>query len=162
MSLWLLIPLLAIAAIIQSTLVPDLLIAGFKLDFTLMLVLSRGLTAQDGKAFGWGLGLGVFLDLASGLPFGSLTLALTIIGALTSLEIVDGLRGNLIFAPAAMIVATLVEHVIVLTLLALTNHTVEWSDYLISVTLPSAILNTFFLPVVYFPVLWLTGRRESR
>lgn len=162
MSLWLLIPLLTFAAIIHSTLLSAISIAGYKLDFTLMLVVARGLTARRGDAFLWGLILGIVLDLLSGFPFGTFTFALTLIGALTALDEMDALRDNLIFIPVVMILATLLEHVLTLTILTLTNSQVTWSDNLLAVTLPSAILNTLAFPLIYFPVQWLAARTENR
>ncbi len=162
MTLWLLIPLLAFAAIVQSTILPVVAVAGYRFDLALMIVVARGLSSRRGNAFEWGLILGLFLDLASGLPFGTLTIALTLIGAVTALEFVEALRGNLVFIPAAMLVATLIEHVVVLAVLALLNRPVDWNDYLLALTLPSAILNTLALPLVYFPLQWLDARMETR
>ncbi|MBI3914778.1 MAG: rod shape-determining protein MreD [Chloroflexi bacterium] len=162
MSLWLLIPLLAFIAITQSTLLPFISIAGYRFDLALMVVVARGLTTRRGDAFVWGLIAGLFLDLISGLPFGTLTLALTLIGALTALEFVESLRGNLLLVPSAILIATLVEHLMILTILALFNRAVDWNEYLLSLTLPTAILNTLAFWIAYFPLQWLAERFEPR
>ncbi len=155
MSLWLLNPLLALAAIFQSTFIPALSIAGFKLDLALMLVVARGVAPRGDDAFVWGLLLGSFLDIISGAPLGTFTLALTLVGALTAWNALSGVRGNLVFIPAAMVVATLTQHLVVLTVLSLFARPVDWNASLLFITLPSAILNTVVLPVVYFPMQWL-------
>ncbi len=162
MSLWFLIPFLAVIAAVQAALLPALDVAGYRFDLALMIVVARGLSTRSGDAYLWGLFLGIFLDLTAGLPFGTLTFALTLIGAFTALDAVNAVRGNLLFIPAAMLVATLCEHLIILATLALFNRAVDWNDYLLGLTLPTALLNTLALGLLYFPMQWLAARFEAR
>ena len=152
MPLWFLIPFLALAAIIQITLLPQIPIFGYKPDLALALVVAWALLAPVGEAAVWGFIVGIFLDLASGLPFGIHTLALTTLGWLIGWGQATFFRGNLLAPPLAIIAATLVHNVIVLGILALFNGQINWGDYLLRVTLPSAILNALVLPLVYFPL----------
>jgi rod shape-determining protein MreD len=156
MPLWILIPLLAFTAIIQITILPQIPIFGYKPDLALALVVAWALLAPVGEAAVWGFIVGIFLDLASGLPFGVHTIALTTIGWLIGWGQATFFRGNLLAPPIATITATLVHNVIILAILALFNWQINWGDYLLRVTLPSAILNTLALPLVYFPLQRLT------
>jgi rod shape-determining protein MreD len=155
MPLWLLIPLLALSAIIQVTLLPQIPIFGYKPDLALALVVAWALLAPVGEAAVWGFIVGIFLDLASGLPFGVHTLTLTTLGWLISWGQATFFRGNLLAPPIAVIAATLVHHLTVLGILALFNWQIHWGDYLLRITLPCAILNTLVLPLAYFPLLRL-------
>jgi rod shape-determining protein MreD len=152
MPLWILIPLLALCAIIQITILPQVPIFGYKPDLALALVVTWALLAPVGEAAVWGFIVGLFLDLASGLPFGIHTLALTTLGWLIGWGQATFFRGNLLAPPMAMILATLVHNVIGLAILALFNWQIHWSDYLLRITLPSAILNVLVLPLVYIPL----------
>ncbi len=164
MPLWILIPLLALSAIIQITILPQVPIFGYKPDLALALVVAWALLAPVGEAAIWGFIIGIFLDLASGLPFGAHTLALTTIGWLIGWGQETFFRGNLLAPPIAIVLATVLHNIIVLGMLALFNWQISWGDYLLRVTLPSAILNTLALPLVYFPlrriVRWMRPQLE--
>jgi rod shape-determining protein MreD len=152
MPLWLLIPFLAFIAIIQITLMPQAPFFGVKPDSVLIVVIAWGLVAPVGEAAVWGFIVGIFIDLASGLPFGLSTLALTTLGWLIGWGQATFFRGNLLAPPIAIIFATLVHNVIVLGILSLLNWQINWSDYLLRITLPSAILNALVMPLAYFPL----------
>jgi rod shape-determining protein MreD len=152
MTLWLLIPLLGIVAVVQAALVPLLAIGGFKVDLPLMLVVSWGLVSLPGEAAIWGFIAGIFLDLFSGLPFGTQTFALTTIGLLMGLVQTTIFRTNVVLPPAAISLATLAYDVLILAVLSTLGWQIGWSDYLVHVMLPTAILNTIALPVAYFPL----------
>ena len=152
MALWILIPLLALTAIIQITLLPQIPIFGYKPDPALALVVAWALLSPVGEAAVWGFIVGIFLDLASGLPFGVHTIALTTIGWLIGWGQATFFRGNLLAPPIAAVLATLVHNVIVLGILALLQWQINWGEYLLRITLPSTILNALALPLVYFPL----------
>jgi rod shape-determining protein MreD len=155
MTLWLLIPFLLIVAIVQVTLVPLVAIAGFKIDLALIIVVAQALVGTPGTAAQWGFIVGLFLDLASGLPFGIHALTLTLVGLLMDLGQAAFFRDNVLAPPVAMIAATFLYNILILALLALFNHPVNWGEYLFFIILPSAILNTIALPIAFFPLRWL-------
>lgn len=152
MSLWFLIPLLGLTAVAQTTLVPLISIGGLKMDLPLMVVVAWGLTSLPGDAAVWGFIAGVFLDLFSGMPFGTQTFALTIIGLLLGLVQTTIFRSNVILPPVAMALATLAYNVLVLAVLSTLGWQIAWGNYLARVTLPTALLNTITLPIAYFPL----------
>jgi rod shape-determining protein MreD len=158
MPLWITLPLLALAAIIQITLLPHLAIFGYKPELALALVVAWAMLAPVGEAAVWGFSLGVLLDLASGLPFGMHTLALTMLGWLVGWVQTTFFRGNLLAPPIAMVAATLVYHLVLLGLRALFNTPIDWLAYLVRVTLPTAILNALILPVIFFPLRYIAQR----
>jgi len=158
MSLWILVPLLLLVAIVQVTWLPLIPIFGLKPDLALVLVTVWGLLAPIGEAAQWGFVLGILLDLNSGLPFGVHTLTLTIVGLLVGLGQRAFFRGNLIAPPVTVILATLFDHTVILGILASLNESISWSDYLIHITLPTSILNTLLAGLVFFPLQGLYRR----
>lgn len=160
MNLWILIPFFFLVAIAQAVWIPLFSIAGFRVDLALVLVVAWGLGSPAGEAAVWGFIAGIFLDLLSGLPLGTQTIALTAIGWLMGLAPLNVFQENVLLPPAAMIVATLVYNLFVLGILVVLNTSISWSDYLLRVTLPSAILNTIAFPFIYLPMQWFTRRRR--
>ncbi len=152
MSLWLLIPMLGLVAVVQTALVPLVSLGGIKIDLPLMVVVAWGLTSLPGDAAIWGFIAGAFLDLVSGMPFGTQTFALTIIGLLLGIVQTTIFRTNVILPPAAMALSTLAYNVLVLAVLSTLGWQIAWGNYLVRVTLPAAILNTIALPIAYFPL----------
>lgn len=162
MPLWISIVFLALAAITQITLLPQVSIFGYKPELALALVVAWGMLAPIGEAAVWGFILGVFLDLASGWPFGMHTLALTLLGGVIGWAQTTFFRGNLLVPPLAMVVATLVYHLVLLGLLALFNAPIDWLAYLARVTLPTSILNALIFPVFFFPLRSIARRAHPQ
>ena len=158
MPIWVLVPALVLAAIAQIAWLPALSVWGFKIDLALVLVVVWGLLGPIGQAAQWGFILGLVLDLGSGLPFGIHTLTLTLIGLGVGWSQTTFFRGNLVAPPLAIMLATILDHILILALLALFDRRVVWIDYLTRITLPSAILNTLVAPLVYFPLQWFQRR----
>lgn len=152
MVYWIVIPGLALAALVQATFIPLIAIGGFKIDLPLLLVVSWGLLGAPGQAAIWGLITGLFLDLLSGLPFGTQTFALTSIGLLLGLTQTTIFQTNLLLPPAAAFVATCAYDLVVLAVLSTLGWAIQLDDYALRVILPTAILNMLALPIVYFPL----------
>jgi rod shape-determining protein MreD len=152
MPLWISLPFLAFAAIVQITLLPVVPIFGVKPELALALVVAWAMLAPVGEAAVWGFIAGVFLDVASGLPFGIHTLALMTLGWMIGWVQTTFFRGNLLAPPITMILATFAYHLVLLGLVALFNTPIDWLAYLGRVTLPTALLNTLVLPLIFFPL----------
>jgi rod shape-determining protein MreD len=144
--------LLGLSAFLQATLVPLLAIGGWKIDLPLLIVVAWGLVTVPGEAGLWGFIAGVFLDLFSGLPYGTQTFALTTIGLLMGLTQTTIFATNVILPPAAMLLATIAYDILILAVISTLGTPVQWNDYMLYRILPTAVLNTFALPLVYFPL----------
>ena len=70
MSPYLVLPLLILITLIQTTLLPIFLPGPVRPDLMLMVVVGWGVVHGDGQASLWGLVGGLLLDLFSGAPFG--------------------------------------------------------------------------------------------
>ncbi len=162
MSYWLIVPALGICAFLQATLVPLVAIGGWKIDLPLLVVVAWGLVAIPGEAGLWGFIAGIFLDLLSGLPFGTQTFALTSIGLLMGLTQTTIFTTNVILPPAAIVIATIVYDVLILAIQSTLGSPVQWNDYILYRILPTVVLNTVALPLVYFPLQRLHRRVYPR
>jgi rod shape-determining protein MreD len=108
MTYWLLVPLLGLIAILQATLVPLINLGGLKLDLPLLIIVSWGLLGTPGDAAIWGFITGLFLDLLSGLPFGTTAFAMTAVGLLLGVTQSALFRSNVILPPISAAIATCV------------------------------------------------------
>ncbi len=158
MTYWLLIPFLGLIALFQSTLVPLFAIGGLKIDLPLMIIVSWGLLSAPGDAAIWGFIIGIFLDVFSGLPFGTTAIAMTAIGLLMGLAQSALFRSNLILPPASAVIATFAYDLLILAIVYTLGWPVNWNDQLIRVILPTSILNGLTLPITYFPLQRLHHR----
>jgi rod shape-determining protein MreD len=148
-SPYLLVPLFALIAVVQATLVPLLPTGAAKPDIMLLIVVAWGIVRGGGEAALWGLAGGLFLDLLSGVPFGVQTLGLGAIGLLADLMETNFFRSNVLLPLAAIFVATLLYHILQAAILQTFGYPINWDPFLLSVILPSAIFNTLLMPIVY-------------
>lgn len=161
-NLYVAVPLLVGAAIVQSTLVPHISFVGAKPNLVLLVVISWSLFTGAKEGIVWGFIGGFFLDLLSGSPFGLSTLAMLLVSYLTGLQARNIFRSNITLPLATIFFATIMYDVVFLILLRLTGRPVAWGDSLIWITLPATLLNTLLMPLVYGLMLLLhrsiTGR----
>lgn len=154
MGRYLSLPILILAAIVQSTIVPEIRIGEGGPDLVLLFVLSWTLLAGLGQGFAWAMLGGILEDLLSGLPLGTTALALII--AVFLINTVFGVirRRNLPFALLALAAGTGIYHLALLVILAIIGKPVQIGYALVHVTLPTLIFNVILiLPV--FPVIGL-------
>ena len=149
------LPLLALAAVLQATLLPQFHLFGGTVDLVLLLSLNWTLVGEWRGGPIWALMGGLCLDLLSGGPLGAHALALVLVAYAVSLS--EGrLWGSHVLLPlASALLGTAVYHLLYLLTLAVTGHSVSWGPSLTQVTLPTALLNTAFMLPVYQLVRWL-------
>ena len=149
------LPLLALAAVIQATVLSRYHLLGGTLDLVLLLTLSWTLVGERQGGPGWGLIGGLFLDLLSGGPFGAHALSLVIVAYGASLTEGRFWRSHVLLPLATVLLGTVMYHLIYLLFLAASGHSVDWSASLAQVTLPAALINTLLMLPVYHLVRWL-------
>ena len=143
------LPLLALAAVVQSTVLTRLRVFGGSVDLVLLLTLSWTLVGEWQGGAVWGLIGGLCLDLLSGGPFGASALGLVVVAYAAGLTEGRLWRSHILLPLATVMLATGAYHLIVLATLAAAGHTVDWQASLAQVTLPTALLNTVFMLPVY-------------
>lgn len=150
MSPYLVLPLLALIAIAQTTLTPLWLTGPARPDLMLMLVVGWGVVHGNGQAAVWGLGGGILLDLLSGTPFGLNAVTLGAIGLLADALQTNFFRSNVFIPLATIFVASLLFHLSQGGAFQTLGYPVNWALYGFNVVLPTAILNTALMPFVYW------------
>lgn len=158
MIYYLVVPLLALVSVFQSSAAPHLAIWGVVPNFPLLLVLAWSLIRGVPSGLVWGFIAGVTLDLMSGAPFGAATLSLMAICLLAKLGETSVHRGQLLLLLVAGVAATLVQGLVFLLVVRALGHEVAWLDSIVRVMLPTAAMNAILLPAVY----WLLGSANRR
>jgi rod shape-determining protein MreD len=158
MSMYVVVPLLVIIAVLQSSAVSHLTVLGVSPDLPLLLVVSWSLLQGVREGVLWGFTAGVVMDLLSGAPFGAATLTLMAAGLLAGLAKKSALSTHLLFPSVTVFSATVVYSLLYLSIVRISGQTVAWLDILLRIVLFSAILNAALIPLFY-NVLRLVHRR---
>ncbi len=153
MGRYLSIPILIIAAVLQSSVIPAIRIASGGPDLIFMLVLSWMMLADTEEGIFWAMVGGITQDLVSGLPTGTSALALVIVAFLVNLVFGPIARNNLIIPPVVIAAGTVLYHLLLIGLLAVLGRPVPISYTLTYVTFPTLLFNV----VLSLPVYRLMG-----
>jgi rod shape-determining protein MreD len=160
-SIYLVIPLLVAVAVVQATFMPHLRIWGVFPDLPLLIVVSWSLLRGGGKGVVWGFIAGIAVDLFSGAPFGAAALALIAVALLSGLGAITVYRTHIALPLLTVFLVTIVYDLIFLLVVRVSGQTVAWLDGLFRVILPSAVLNTVLMPLVFGVMRWLHTRLSS-
>jgi len=147
------LPILIIAAILQSTVIPEVRIAGGGPDLILMLVISWTLLSGIEEGVIWALIGGILQDILNGIPTGTSALALVILVFLITLVMRPISRKNLVVPPLIITVGTALYHLLLVVLFTAVGHPVSVNYTLPYVTLPTTLFNA----VLILPVFRVMG-----
>jgi rod shape-determining protein MreD len=157
-TIYLVVPLLVVVALLQSTIVSHFRIWGVFADLPLLVVIGWGLLRGSREGFIWGFVAGVAVDLFSGAPFGAATFGLMAVGALAGLGQSTVFRSQLLWPPVAVGLATIVYDLLFLLITWISGYPVLWSGNLFYRVAPSAALNAALTPIVFAIMRWLNTR----
>jgi rod shape-determining protein MreD len=157
-TLYVAVPLLIAIAILQSTIVPQLAVWGVFADLPLLVVVSWSLLRGSREGIVWGFIAGVAVDLFSGAPFGAATLPMIAVGFLSGLGQAAVFRAHIALPLVAMFLATFVYDLLFLLVVRISGYPVAWLESLLRLVLPSAVLNTVLMPVLFIIMRWLYTR----
>lgn len=142
------IPLLALLAILQSTMFADFGFYEGRPDLVLLAVVGWALTGEGRQAMVWGFIGGIFLDTLSALPLGTSSIALIFVAYLVSLYARRIWEVNLLMPLGVTLVASLLFHSVLLIALLFVGRQVQLEYAYIRVILPSTFINLLLtLPV---------------
>jgi rod shape-determining protein MreD len=157
------IPLLALAAILNATVMAEIRIGSGAPDLVFLLVVSWALLSGAQEAMLWAVIGGVLQDSLSLAPLGSSALGLVIVAFVADTLFGEVSHNNIIIPPLVTAVGTVVYHLGILLVLALVGIAVPLGDGLLYVTLPTLIYNLILILPVYRAVglahRWLTPRQ---
>lgn len=159
MSLPLGLPLLLLAAVLQSTVFSQLRAFGGQPDLVVVIVLAWSILDSEGEGMAWAFAGGLLLDVLSGAPLGLSSLVLLPVAYLVGLSEAQLYRANvglLLLLGAGGSLAYHVLYVIALRLLG--GIAIPWPEGIWYVTLPSVILDVCLI----IPAVRLLGRWHDR
>jgi rod shape-determining protein MreD len=151
-TLYVVIPLLLLVAIVQTALVPYLSIWGIFTDLPLLFVVSWGLLQGRRQGLLWGFLAGMSIDILSGAPFGAATLSLALVGFLAGLGQATVFRYQALLPLLAVFLATILYNLVFLAIVGVLGQPVAWLDSLLRIVQPSAVLNALLIPLVFVPM----------
>jgi rod shape-determining protein MreD len=159
---YLALPILLIAAVLQSTIVPEIRIGNGGPDLVLMLVLSWTLLADIEEGVVWAIVGGVIQDLINGVPLGTSALALVLLAFAVNLSIRTIASNNLIIPLPVAAVGTILYHLMLFVLLAILGRRISMGYMLASVTLPTLVYNAALMLPIFRLAGWVYRASRPR
>ena len=111
----------------------------------------------------WAFIGGIFIDLFSDAPFG-----FTVISLLCTTFVITSVGSaafgsNIVFSLVSILAASLLNQVILVALLSLSENAPVWNESLIRIITLSTLINLCLLPLILWPLSWLHGttRRQD-
>jgi len=147
------IPILFLAAILDTTLMAELRIGGGGPDLVFLLVVAGALMADLREGLLWAVAGGVMADWLSVAPLGSAAVGLVIVVAAANLVFGQVNRRNVIIPPVVALVGLPIYHAGILLGLRWGGYAVPVATGLVYVTLPALIYNG----VLILPVFRIVG-----
>ncbi|MBN1250235.1 MAG: rod shape-determining protein MreD [Anaerolineae bacterium] len=160
MSLYFGIPILLIAAVVQSVVVERVSFLGGRPDLVLLLVVTWSIIRGADEGALWGFVGGVFCDLLSGSGLGLWTLSLTAVGLLVGQPWVHALGPTVIRLALMSAIGTLLGHLLLVLAMGLFGHAVAVGRAFQTVAGPAAFLNFVLSPFAFTFLVWF--HRRSR
>lgn len=154
-TIYVAVPVLLVAAILQSTVLARIHVISGGFDLVLVIVLAWSLVQRGNDGPVWALVGGLLADTLSGGPPGAFTLALSTVALVVAFTEGRFYKTNFIVALIAAVLGTLLYHLIYLTLIIVFGYPINLSDALALSTFPSAILNLLLMVPTYQAAKWL-------
>jgi rod shape-determining protein MreD len=148
-SLWVAFPVVALLAVLQTSLVPRITLGAARPQLVMTWIVCWAVVRGRGEAMSWAIFGGLLLDLLSQMPPGAHLLAMTAVTFLADLghKVMTG--STALFALAAVFAASLAYGMILVGVLALTGHSVQVADTVILNLLPGAVFNLAVLVPIF-------------
>jgi rod shape-determining protein MreD len=135
------VPFLITLAILQSSVFSQLTLFDGRPDLVLMAVLSWSLAGRHIEAMFLGMIGGLFLDLLSGLPFGSHAIALVLVIYLVSFFEGRFWEAHLLMPLSVSLIASLIFHGVEIGTILLMGRSFDLTYAMTRIILPSTFLN---------------------
>lgn len=149
MSPYLSIGIMFSLALLQTTVMPRITVLGVHPDLVLMAVVAWSVLRGSREGMVWALIGGVVIDLFSAAPFGISTLTLLIISFASGLGQASFFRIDLLVPIMIIVPATLVYQLIIAGLLSLLTGAPGWGTRLGQIILPTILVNSVGMTLVY-------------
>lgn len=143
------IPVLALAAILNTTLMAELRVGGGAPDLVFLLVISWALLTDLRDGLLWAVVGGVMQDWLSVAPLGTSALGLVLVVFAADTLFGEVSRGNLLVPLVVAAAGTMIYHLAVIVVLQLEGYAIPPLTGISYVTVPAIVFNTLFILPVY-------------
>lgn len=144
------IPILALAAVLNATVMAEFRLGSGAPDLVFMLVVSWALLADLRAALGWAVIGGIMQDGLSLAPLGTSSLGLVLVVFAADSIFGQPQRINVLIPPLVAAGGLVVYHLCIILVLRLSEGlTVPLGQSLFYVTLPAVIYNTILIVPIY-------------
>lgn len=151
------IPLLALAAALQSSIIPQIRFSSGQPDLVVLIVLAWAFHADLEEALFWAFTGGILQDLLSIAPLGA-----SVIGLLPTIFVINLIAGqlyniNIILIFGIFLFGTIIQHVGFLMVLAVTGIGIDLIGNIRYVMIPSLLYNL----ALALPVYWVVRQIQK-
>jgi rod shape-determining protein MreD len=139
------IPLLALLAVLQSSIISDLSLLEGRPDLILIAVVAWGLMGRHRESMIWGLIGGLFLDMLSGLPLGVTSINLILIAFLVSFSEGRFWESHILMPLGVMLLLSPLFYFLSIVTLWMLGHDINLGIAIARVILPGTFLNLLLI-----------------
>lgn len=162
MTLYFGIPILLVAAVLQSVWLERISILGGRPDLVLLLTVTWAIIRGAEEGALWGFVGGICCDLLSGGSFGLWTVALTVAGFLAGQPWVSALGPTVVRLALMSALGTVVVHGLLIGMMTVLGLPVDIVRALTTVVGPAALLNFLLSPFAFRFLVWFHRRSLPR
>ena len=153
-SLYFALPLSILIALFQSTVVARIQILGASPDLVLLFIVAWVLYRGVGEGIVVALVSGLVLDTLSGAPFGLRLISLAVASGVVGIGELNVFRSAWYLPYVTVVIATLIYQGLFLLLARMMGVPVIWWPTMWRLVLPTVVVNTIFMPLVYGALGW--------
>lgn len=139
------IPLLALLAVLQSSIISELSLLEGRPDLILIAVVAWGLMGRYRESMIWGLIGGLFLDMLSGLPLGVTSINLILIAFLVSFSEGRFWESHILMPLGVMLLLSPLFYFLSIVTLWMLGHDINLGIAIARVILPGTFLNLLLI-----------------
>ncbi|HVU14736.1 MAG TPA: rod shape-determining protein MreD [Phototrophicaceae bacterium] len=152
------VPLIALAVVLQATIIPQIRILGGQPDLVFLLVLSWSINGRLEQSVVWSFVGGIAQDLLSAAPVGASALGLIFLVFAVDQIKQQVYRVGFLLIVGLVIFGTILQKVVFLIVIAIVGFTIYPVDTFTYVILPTIAYNLIFI----WPIYWLIRRIQRR
>ena len=152
MSVLLSIPIMGLIAVLQSAVVSRITLNQGSADLLMVVLIAYSLQQSVHSAWQWGAVAGLLADFFSGLPFGIFTTSYLLLVGLALMLRERVWQYSFLMQLLLVLIGTMLTHAAALVVLFLQGASLQVSQVLETITLPSLVLNF----MVSLPIFLLT------
>lgn len=158
MGSYLSIPVLALLAVLQATVVPQIRILGGGPDLVFLCVLSWSVDAPLEESVIWAFVGGIAQDLLSAAPTGTSSIGMLLLIFAINEYNRQVYRIGFIGLVVIVLFGTLLQQIVIMVILAVNGFQIDWVSDFGYVVLPTMVYNLAFI----WPIYWLIRRVQRR